>query len=91
MKTEDYKKISELFKALSHPTRIAMVEELSKDKKCVRDIREFVKVRQPNISQHLSVLKANGIVDCVQDGKTKCYFLRDPNLIEKIFNLFDGE
>jgi len=89
MRIEDYKKISEFFKALSHPTRIAMVEELLKDKKCVRDIKEFVKVRQPNISQHLTVLKTGNIVDCVREGKTRCYFLKNPKLIKKILNMLE--
>jgi len=84
MKALDYRKISNFFKALSHPTRIVIVMELLRDKKCVNDIRELIKVKQPNISQHLGILKANGIVDWIQQGKRKCYFLRNPQLIKDI-------
>lgn len=88
MERLNYRKVSEFFKALSHPIRIAIVEELLKDKKCVREMEEFINLRQPNISQHLSILKANGIVDCIREGKTKCYFLKNPKFIRKILNIF---
>jgi len=83
MKTVEYKEISNFFNALSHTTRVGIVAELL-DKKCVSDIRELVKVRQPNVSQHLSLLRLNGIVDWCQEGKRKCYFLKNPQLIKDI-------
>jgi DNA-binding transcriptional ArsR family regulator len=84
MKALDYRGVCNLFKAFSHPTRIVIVTELLRDKKCVSDIRELIKVKQPNISQHLGILKASGIVDWIQQGKRKCYFLRNPQLIKDI-------
>ncbi len=84
MKTVKYRKISDFFNALSHPTRVEIVIELLKGKSCVNDIRELLKVRQPNVSQHLSVLKSNGIVDWHQEGRRKCYFLKNPQLIRYI-------
>ncbi len=87
MRTTDERKISEFFKALSHPTRIAIVTNLLKNKKCVNDIRDLVKVKQPNISQHLSLLKLNGIVDWHQEGKMRCYYLKNPQLIKDILEI----
>jgi len=84
METVEYRKVSDFFNALSHPTRVGIVTELLKGEKCVSDIRELVKVRQPNISQHLAILKANDIVDWIQQGKRKCYFLENPQLIKDI-------
>ena len=80
-----YKKASEFFKAFSHPTRVMIVEELMKGRMCVNDIKELVKLRQPNISQHLTLLKLSGIVDWKQEGKTRCYFLKAPERIRKMF------
>ena len=74
-----------LLKILSHPTRLMIVNELASGKKCVNDITELIRVNQPNISQHLSLLKLNGIVDSRQNGKMKCYFLKDADLIEELF------
>jgi DNA-binding transcriptional ArsR family regulator len=80
----DNRKVSNFFDALSHPIRVEIVTELLKGKRCVSDIRELVDVNQPNVSQHLSVLKASGIVDWNQEGKRKCYFLKNPLLIKDI-------
>ena len=87
MKTLNYRRVSNFFKALSHPTRILIVTELSRDKKCVSDIRELLEVNQPNVSQHLSSLRSNDIVDWCQEGKRKCYFLKNPQLIKDIFDV----
>ena len=84
MNISDYKKFSGFLKALSHPTRLMIVIELLKGERCVSDIRDLLKMKQPNISQHLTILKANGIVDWIQQGQRKCYFLKNPNLIKNI-------
>jgi DNA-binding transcriptional ArsR family regulator len=79
---------ADFFNALSHPVRLEIVAELLKGKRCVGDIRELVDVNQPNVSQHLSVLKAKGVVDWHQEGKRKCYFLTNPELIRNILKEF---
>jgi DNA-binding transcriptional ArsR family regulator len=68
----------ELLKVISHPVRIRILEELVKGVKCVSDFEEFLELRQPNISQHLSILRQSGIVDYYVDGRLRCYFLVDP-------------
>ena len=87
----DYRKVSNFFKAFSHPTRVAIITELLKAEKCVTDIRGVVKVRQPNISQHLAVLKASDVVDWIQQGKRRCYFLKNPQLIKDILKAIKNE
>lgn len=82
------RKISEFFNALSHPVRVDIVIELLKGTKCVSDIKDLLDVNQPSVSQHLSVLKASGIVDWHQDGKKKCYFLTKPLVIKNILKVF---
>jgi DNA-binding transcriptional ArsR family regulator len=86
MDNAEYRKSADFFNALSHPVRVEIVTELLKGRKCVSDIRDFMKINQPNVSQHLSVLKAAGIVDWHQEGKRKCYFLKNPALLKKILN-----
>ena len=83
----DYKRILEILDALSHPTRFMIVEILLKGEKCVSDIENLLSIKQPNISQHLSLLRLTGIVDWHQKGKTKCYFLKDPQLMEDLFKV----
>ena len=86
MDISDCRKIADFFKVLSHPTRIAIVLQLLEGRKCVSNLEELVKAPQPNISQHLSIMKANGIVDWIQQGKMKCYFLKEPELLKNLFN-----
>lgn len=68
----------ELLKVIAHPVRIRILEELVKGVKCVSDFEDFLELRQPNISQHLSLLRQFGIVDYYVDGRLRCYFLMDP-------------
>lgn len=78
------KKRAQVFKSLSHPIRLHIVELLLTGEKCVNDIRDFFDVTQPNISQHLNILKYANIVDYRQDKNLRCYFLLDPQQIKKI-------
>ena len=48
---------AELLKAISHPDRLRILEELTQGVKCVSDIEEFLKINQSNVSQHLSLLR----------------------------------
>ncbi len=68
----------ELLKIIAHPTRIKLLEELTHGVKCVSDLEGFLEISQPNVSQHLSLLRRYGIIDYYVDGRLKCYFLVDP-------------
>lgn len=69
------KHAAELLKAFSHPTRLAILEELVAGPKCVTDMEELLPARQANISQHLAVLRHAKLVDYAQDGALRCYYL----------------
>jgi DNA-binding transcriptional ArsR family regulator len=68
----------ELLKIIAHPVRIRILDELTKGVKCVSDFEEFLEISQPNVSQHLSILRTHGVIDYYMDGRLRCYFLRDP-------------
>ena len=68
----------ELLKVIAHPIRIKILEELAKGVKCVSDLTEFLEISQPNISQHLTLLRNYRVIDYYIDGRLKCYFLVDP-------------
>jgi ArsR family transcriptional regulator len=72
----------EILKLVAHPARIAILKELSKGVKCVSDFEEFLELRQPNISQHLSALRHSGIIDYFIDGRLRCYFLKSPFILD---------
>jgi ArsR family transcriptional regulator len=74
----------EILKTVSHPVRIAILQELVEGVKCVSDLQEFLDVSQPNISQHLSALRHAGIIDYFVDGRLRCYFLKSPLILDLI-------
>jgi ArsR family transcriptional regulator len=80
---------AELLKAFSHPTRLAILEELRDGPKCVTDMEELLPARQANISQHLAVLRHAKLVDYAQDGALRCYYLCRPNLVQSLLALLE--
>ena len=72
---------AEVFQALGHPTRIAIVEALRNGEKSAGQIIEELGLEQANASQHLAVLRAKQIVANRKDGNQVFYSLRDPVLI----------
>lgn len=80
----------ELLKVIAHPARIRILEELVQGVKCVSDFEETLDISQPNVSQHLKLLRSHQIVDYFVDGRLKCYFLKEP-LIPDLLELLKKE
>jgi len=74
---------AEIFKALGHPTRLAMVEALGTEgEKCVCELLDLVGGGdRTTISKHLGVLKAAGIVSDRKEGLKVFYRLNYPCLV----------
>ena len=68
----------DLLKVIAHPIRIRILEELTQSVKCVSDFEDSLDISQPNVSQHLTLLRTNGVIDFFVDGRLKCYFLKEP-------------
>lgn len=65
-----------LFKALSHPARIAIVDYLLTVDTCIcGDIVEVLPLAQPTVSQHLKELKNANIIQGTIEGTAICYCL----------------
>lgn len=85
--THEQRTAAELLKAFSHPTRLAILHELSAEPRCVTDMEELLPARQANISQHLAVLRHARLVDYAQDGALRCYYLCRPQLVKDLLAL----
>ena len=84
MENIDFNRFSEIFKALSHPIRLQIVFGLIEEKECnVTKMVEHLKMPQPNISQHINILKNAGIIEGYRQGTQICYKLSD-DIVEKI-------
>jgi DNA-binding transcriptional ArsR family regulator len=71
---------AEIFQALAHPTRIAILEQLRDGELPAGKLIERLGLEQANASQHLSVLRAKQIVVNRKEGNQVFYSLRSPLL-----------
>jgi len=78
----DFKRMAELLKVMAHHYRLEILQKLGSDVLCVSDMEEVLGTSQSNISQHLSLLRRTGLVDYYVDGKMRCYFLKDPKVLD---------
>ena len=73
---------ADIFQALAHPTRIAIVDALRTGETSASQLLEAVRVEQANLSQHLAVLKNKQVVVSRKAGNQMFYSLRDPVLLQ---------
>ncbi len=67
---------AKIFKALAHPTRLFIVDELSREEKCVCELTEMIGADVSTVSKHLSILKSAGIVMDEKRGTQVYYSLK---------------
>ena len=79
-----YKTQAQLFKALMHPTRLAILEELRGGEQCVCHMEAMFGLRQAYISQHLMVLRDAGLVTDRRDGWNIYYQVSKPEIFQVI-------
>ena len=69
------------FKAFSNPTRIAIIEELRKGKKCVKELCEALGLEQSRVSHNLSCLVDCGFVEVERVGRERIYTLDKEHIL----------
>ena len=68
---------AKIFKAMAHPTRLFIVDELDREgEKCVCELTEMIGVDMSTVSRHLAVLEGTGIVQDEKRGSMVYYRLR---------------
>lgn len=76
---------AEFFKALGHPARIGILEQLRSGEQCVNDLQGSLGIDQSTVSQQLAMLRNRNIVESRKEGTSVYYRVRDP----LIFQLLD--
>ncbi len=76
--------IANIFKALSHPTRLQIIQLLKEEPLCVCNILSQIESEQSNTSQHLAVLKNQGIVESKKDGSMVIYKIKSVEVFQMI-------
>jgi DNA-binding transcriptional ArsR family regulator len=74
-----------ILKAMAHPTRLFIVDELSRGEKCVCELTALIGADISTVSKHLSILKNLGIVQDEKRGLQVYYHLKTPC----VMNFFD--
>lgn len=74
------KELSELLKALAHPHRLQIVEELGDREMDVNTLQEALGISHSNVSQHLAILRAHKIVTERREGRFVFYRLKHPEI-----------
>jgi ArsR family transcriptional regulator len=73
---------AKIFKAMAHPSRVLIVEELTEGERCVCDLTEKIGADISTVSKHLSVMKNAGLVLDEKRANQVFYRLRVPCILK---------
>ncbi len=79
-----YELQAEVYKVLSNPVRLMIMECLREGEKTVSDIATCLKLGKSGISQHLSYMKAVGVLCSRKEGKKVYYYVSDRRIFEAL-------
>ncbi len=75
-------------KVLANEDRLLLLCQLSQGEMCVSELETALGIRQPTLSQQLSVLRTEGVVQTRRDGKNIFYSVSEPALLEILAVLY---
>jgi DNA-binding transcriptional ArsR family regulator len=78
---EVYRIQADVLKTLSNPKRLEIVHLLAEGPREVGRLADELGISQPNVSQHLAIMRAAGVVEAERDGREVRYRLADPEII----------
>ncbi len=73
---------AEFLKALANPTRLLLLTQLAHGERCVCELMADTALEQANTSQHLAILRSQGIVESRRDGPRTLYRIKRPEVAE---------
>ena len=76
-----YSARAQVIKAMAHPSRLLIIDELSREPRCVYELTAAVGADTSTVSKHLAVLRNAGIVADEKRGTTVYYRLRVPCIL----------
>lgn len=78
----DRQRYAAISRALADPKRLCVLEVLAAGERSVSQLSRDASCQVPNMSQHLAVLRAAGLVSTRREGNTVLYSLADPKVLE---------
>jgi ArsR family transcriptional regulator len=88
---EIYIEPTRILKALAHPVRIQLLQRLMKSDCCVSEVEKCLGISQPNVSQHLKLLKEAGIVATSRQKTKICYRIVDERVRDILKLILEGD
>jgi ArsR family transcriptional regulator len=73
---------TKIYKALAHPVRLELVKKLAEGERCVCDLFDESEFTQPNISQHLRVLKDADILTSERKANKLIYSIKHNEIMD---------
>lgn len=74
--------IARRFRVLGEPMRIKLLDALRDGEATVQDLQQATGASQQNVSKHLGVLLAAGLVSRTKDGTSSRYAISDPGVFD---------
>lgn len=76
-----YELQAEILRTLAHPRRLEIVHALARGPRAVGRLADDLGLPQPNVSQHLALMRSSGVVEAERSGREMRYRLADPDII----------
>jgi DNA-binding transcriptional ArsR family regulator len=73
---------AEMFRALSHPARIRILEALARGERSVGEMQPEIGIELSHLSQQLAILRRAGLVTTRKEGQSVYYSVKDPLITE---------
>jgi DNA-binding transcriptional ArsR family regulator len=87
MKDEQINAVAKILKSMSHPIRLKILCLLQDKELSVGDIRNEVETTNANVSQHLNILRNQGIIDFRKDANFIYNRITDKRILDLIMNM----
>lgn len=78
---DPFEERARVMKAMAHPSRLKVIDELSRGERCVCDLQELIGHDMSTVSKHLNVLRQAGIIENERRGKQIYYRLKVPCIL----------
>jgi ArsR family transcriptional regulator len=82
-----YEQAALVFKALSDPNRLAVIDMIKTEEKCACKILEALNITQPTLSHHMKTLCDSGLVNSRREGKWMHYSI-NAELFDEVKKIF---
>ncbi len=82
---------SQLLKSLANPSRLMVLCHIIKQERTVGELEKLINLNQSALSQHLSRLRHEGIVECRREGQSAYYSLKDEGarrVLEVLYGIY---